>query len=292
MFTSGLSLSGVDVSSPIAKASAQGTGSTGVAVLEDGVQTVTTKLSSGRYQPITVQKGVPVKWTIKAGENDLNGCNSSIIIPKLDKQVDLVPGDNVIEFTPEESGTIPYSCWMGMIRSKITVVDDIGNIDPVPEGSANGSDNGTGPNTEPSETLSDYKISTDSVAVAEIKDGIQTVSIDIDENGFTPAVVVMQKGIKTEWTLNGKKLNGSNSSLVFPLYNVVAAMKEGENKIALIPEKDFDFSASDYSFFGIVKVVDDIKTADISAIKEEVKNYVPSIPDLSSGGGSGAPSCH
>jgi sulfite exporter TauE/SafE len=45
MFTSGLSLSGVDVSSPIAKAGASGTGSAGVAVLEDGVQTVTTKLS-------------------------------------------------------------------------------------------------------------------------------------------------------------------------------------------------------------------------------------------------------
>jgi hypothetical protein len=102
----------------------------------------------------------------------------------------------------------------------------------------------------------------------------------------------MQKGLKTEWTLNGKKLNGSNSSLVFPLYGVIADMKEGENKIALIPEKDFDFSASDFSFFGIVKVVDDIKTADLDAIKEEVKNYVPAIPDLSSDGGSGAPSCH
>jgi hypothetical protein len=97
--------------------------------------------------------------------------------------------------------------------------------------------------------------------------------------------------MKTEWTLNGNKLN-SSSSLVFPLYGVIADMKEGENKIALIPEKDFDFSASDYSFFGIVKVVDDINTADLDAIKEEVKNYIPAIPDLSSDGGSGAPSCH
>jgi len=34
-----------------------------------------------------------------------------------------VAGDNIIEFTPTETGTIPYSCWMGMIKSNITIVD-------------------------------------------------------------------------------------------------------------------------------------------------------------------------
>lgn len=98
-----------------------------VATLRDGIQIVTTKLSSGRYEPITVQKGIPVKWTIKAQKGDINGCNNEIVIPKLNKQQKLEAGDNVIEFTPAESGTIAYSCWMGMIRSEITVVDDISN---------------------------------------------------------------------------------------------------------------------------------------------------------------------
>jgi plastocyanin domain-containing protein len=42
-------------------------------------------------------------------------------------------GDNIIEFTPDKSGVIPYSCWMGMIRSQITVVDDLGDPGQVPQ---------------------------------------------------------------------------------------------------------------------------------------------------------------
>ena len=37
--------------------------------------------------------------------------------------IPLKPGDNVISFTPDTSGVIAYSCWMGMIRGSITVVD-------------------------------------------------------------------------------------------------------------------------------------------------------------------------
>ncbi len=97
-----------------------------VAQVADGVQTVTTSLGSGRYAPIVVQKGVPVRWTIHAEARDINGCNNAIIIPEYDIGVKLAPGDNIIEFTPDESGVVPYSCWMGMIRSQITVVDDLG----------------------------------------------------------------------------------------------------------------------------------------------------------------------
>jgi plastocyanin domain-containing protein len=84
---------------------------------------VITSLSSGRYEPITVQKGIPVKWIIKAEEGSINGCNNSIVIPQYGMQKDLSIGDNIIEFTPTESGTVPFSCWMGMISSQITVVD-------------------------------------------------------------------------------------------------------------------------------------------------------------------------
>jgi len=110
-----------------------GTGSAvkeqGVAVLKDGIQEVTSKVSPGSYEPITVQKGVPVKWIIKAGKGDINGCNNEIIIPKFNISKKLEIGDNIIEFIPAESGTYVYSCWMGMIWSKITVVDDLNNID-------------------------------------------------------------------------------------------------------------------------------------------------------------------
>lgn len=123
MFNNGMGQSGISLS--MLPRGANNSGAGNIATIEDGIQVITTGLSSGRYEAITVQKGTPVKWIIQAEKGDINGCNNSIIIPKLGIQKDLEVGDNIIEFIPTKSETIPYSCWMGMIRSNITVVDDL-----------------------------------------------------------------------------------------------------------------------------------------------------------------------
>ena len=50
-------------------------------------------------------------------------------------------GENILEFTPTETGTYAYSCWMGMIRGSITVTDagsdDIADVPSVVEESGN-----------------------------------------------------------------------------------------------------------------------------------------------------------
>ncbi|HAN21639.1 MAG TPA: heavy metal transporter [Clostridiales bacterium] len=89
----------------------------------DGFQVIKTKLSSRAYEPITVKKGIPVKWIISAQAKDINSCNNEIIVPEYDIEKKLKAGDNIIEFTPTESGVFPFSCWMGMIGSEITVTD-------------------------------------------------------------------------------------------------------------------------------------------------------------------------
>lgn len=128
MANRGLALSGVTAPSlPLGINSSYQ--SVQVATIHDGVQTVTTKLYPGRYEPIIVQKGIPVRWNIKAEPKDINGCNNEIIIPQFNQSKKLAPGDNIIEFTPTQTGTFGYSCWMGMIRSRIMVVDDLNNID-------------------------------------------------------------------------------------------------------------------------------------------------------------------
>ena len=127
MFNSGASLSGLIIPSFTSVTSNAQTDN--IAIIKDGVQTVTTGLSSGRYEPITVQKGIPLKWIIQAESDTINGCNNSIVIPKYNIQKDLELGENIIEFTPTNSETVSYSCWMGMIRSKITIVDDLKNLD-------------------------------------------------------------------------------------------------------------------------------------------------------------------
>ncbi|NLT48384.1 MAG: heavy metal transporter [Clostridiales bacterium] len=124
MFSNGMNLSGITV--PLPSVSAGGSAAnSNEAVIQNGVQTVTTTLSSGSYEPIILRKGVPVRWIIQAEKGNINGCNNEIVIAEFNKQKKLEPGDNIIEFTPDETGTFTYSCWMGMIRSTITVVDEL-----------------------------------------------------------------------------------------------------------------------------------------------------------------------
>jgi nucleoid-associated protein YgaU len=69
----------------------------------------------------TLLRGVPVKWVINATE--VTSCNHRIVVPSLKLEFDIKPGRQTIEFTPEKSGVIPWSCWMGMLRGEFVVVD-------------------------------------------------------------------------------------------------------------------------------------------------------------------------
>lgn len=88
----------------------------------DGKQVVNSILASNRYPNISVQVGTPVKWVIDAPKGSINGCNNRMIIPDYGVEYTFKTGENVIEFTPTKTGTIRYSCWMGMIRADITVL--------------------------------------------------------------------------------------------------------------------------------------------------------------------------
>lgn len=70
----------------------------------------------------TLRKGIPVKWAINAKE--LNECNSQIVVREYGLEIQLTPGLQVIEFTPTETGVVPWSCWMGMIPGTFIVVED------------------------------------------------------------------------------------------------------------------------------------------------------------------------
>lgn len=128
----GLALAGVDVqgiaSMPTRTEAGSSTeeplGEDGMAIVRDNVQTVRSELNYGSYPTITVRAGIPVEWTIHAEESRINNCNHEIYIPAFDLSVPLEPGDNLICFTPDAVGTIPYTCWMGMIHSAIYVVAD------------------------------------------------------------------------------------------------------------------------------------------------------------------------
>ncbi|AND84742.1 sulfite exporter TauE/SafE family protein [Clostridium tyrobutyricum] len=100
----------------------------GFSTIEGKNQNIKTELGSDTFPPIEVVKGVPVKWNLHVDEKNLNECNKAIQIPKYKIKKNLKVGDNIIEFIPYEKGEFMYTCWMGMIKSKITVVDNFSKL--------------------------------------------------------------------------------------------------------------------------------------------------------------------
>jgi len=90
-------------------------------VLQNGKQVVHSTLKDGLYPNILVQAGYPVQWIIDVKTGDINGCNNKMVIPQFNIEHTFQLGQNIIEFTPTTPGTIPYSCWMGMIKAWIVV---------------------------------------------------------------------------------------------------------------------------------------------------------------------------
>ncbi|KUO74682.1 MAG: heavy metal transporter [Clostridia bacterium BRH_c25] len=275
MMSRGLVLSGVNAS--VGGSSVKGN----VAVVENGVQVVAIDLKPNSYAPIIVQKGIPVKFIINAENQNINGCNNAIIIPKYNIQKALEPGKNIIEFTPEEAGTIPYSCWMGMIGSSIKVVDELSQVTSEDIGDANsGAVSSSGGSCCSGSALAtefaNGNIPTDDIKVAEVKDGVQEVTINVNDYGYSPAVVVLQKGVKAKIKFNPEQLNSCNNVIVFPDYGGQLDLSAGELETpALDITEDFTFQCWMGMLNGYVKVVDDVNNIDMEAIRKDVESFVP-----------------
>jgi sulfite exporter TauE/SafE/copper chaperone CopZ len=132
MVNRGLILTGTgyDMNSIVTSVSAAGSaqeGSTDASgtVFKDGYQEIRMDVTNKGWEPdkFILKKGVPVKWIINGKE--INGCNNAIQVPKYGLKFDIKPGEQTIEFTPDEAGVIPWSCWMGMIPGTFIVKDDV-----------------------------------------------------------------------------------------------------------------------------------------------------------------------
>jgi sulfite exporter TauE/SafE/copper chaperone CopZ len=98
--------------------------SAGDVVMRGDYQEVNMEVTRYGWSPdtFTLKRGVPVKWNIDVKE--LTGCNNEIIVRDYDIGVKLKKGLNVVEFVPDEVGTVRWSCWMGMIPGVFIVTDD------------------------------------------------------------------------------------------------------------------------------------------------------------------------
>ncbi len=94
----------------------------GVQVEEtEGVQEAAVTVKGG-YSPdvIVVKKGMPVRLQFLRQESSM--CSEMVIFDKLGISTKLPEGEQVtVEFTPQETGEIPFQCQMGMLRGKLVV---------------------------------------------------------------------------------------------------------------------------------------------------------------------------
>ena len=108
----GLRLLGLDFSAPVEV-------SQNVEIV-DGKQIVEMKIVGLEYYPknITVKAGIPVVWKIDS--SGARGCGASLSVPSLNI-LEFLSGEKTIEFTPENVGTIPFTCSMGMTSGSFNV---------------------------------------------------------------------------------------------------------------------------------------------------------------------------
>jgi len=87
------------------------------------VQEVKMALTFGGYSPSTlrVKKDLPVRWIINVEQ--MSGCTNEIWLPRYRIKKKLHYGENIIEFTPTQTGEAPFSCWMKMVWGKFVVYE-------------------------------------------------------------------------------------------------------------------------------------------------------------------------
>lgn len=186
--------------------------------LNNGVQEVRMKQISAGYRPnsFTIQKGVPVRWIITS--EDQYSCATSLIVQKLGIRKSLQPGENIIDFTPSDVGTIRFSCSMGMYSGSFNVVDGtnakVTNSAPTPNVTAGSCGAGGGCGCGGAKNSSQPK----TIGTVENKGQIQIIKAtynqetDIVPNQFT---VKVNKPVRFEIVSNDDG-RGCMSSITIP----------------------------------------------------------------------------
>jgi plastocyanin domain-containing protein/sulfite exporter TauE/SafE len=285
----GLALAGININPMNAFASnSVGSSSEYVAkaTMQDGVQIINMTADNNGYTPnaFYVQKGIPVRWIIDGKE--LNSCNNAIVARDLNLEWKIKKGENIQEFTPGDKD-INFSCWMGMIRGVIKVVDDLDAVDtskadpslPPPS---------TGPSccavpldedsTEPSQP-SIYgdidQVPTDTLINKAIVDGeYQSATFKGIGYELQPLIAVTDTSKKTKLTFDLNDFdNAEGEYLILDLTTgeevVAFTGKKGINEVEFSPGKAGGYAiVSDEYILGMIEVVDNINTADLEEIRE------------------------
>ncbi len=87
-------------------------------------KTVRINVSKKGFSPssISTEQGSPLTLIFKRTSKE--GCGNKVVFPSLNITRDLPVGKNVtIKFTPSETGSISFTCGMGMYKGSVVVHD-------------------------------------------------------------------------------------------------------------------------------------------------------------------------
>lgn len=259
------------------------------ASLENGVQVIRMTADNRGYTPnaFYVQKDIPVKWIIDGKQ--INSCNNAIVAKAIDnKQHKLKSGENVIEFTPGDKD-INFSCWMGMIRGVIKVVDKLDNVDaskadPTIPPASNGPSCCAGPVGDDSEAPAQpsiygndlTKIPTENLVGKALSAGkYQSAKFKGIGYELQPLIVITGNSSSTKLTFDLSSFDnveGEYLILDAETGSKVSSFKakKGINEVEFNPKKSGGYAIlKDNGILGIIEVVDDLKSADAEKIREK-----------------------
>lgn len=272
MIGRGMSLSGLTLSTSAPVPDASGKINAAVAEIQGDEQIVISDVSPYAYEPIIVQAGIPVKWYLEAGQNDIGGCNNAIAVRRYDIQQSLSVGRTLVEFTPDESGIVPFSCWMGMINSRIVVVDDLTDYDP----SLVDAPPPARESVQSRIIVPEYSLEDIAFPDSESEEPVMTMTLT--ESGYSPPVMVMKKGQIHQWTFVPETVTDKNFQIIFPAYQSKIEVTGDENVVVPInPEVDFYFVSSQGDYLGFVIVVENPEELTKQDVLDTVNIYLESF---------------
>ena len=282
----GLALAGININPMVFASSSEDSSNPYVAkaIMQDGVQIINMTANNYGYTPnvFYVQKGIPVKWVIDGQQ--LNSCNNAIVARELNLEWKLKKGENIKEFTPGDKD-INFSCWMGMIRGVIKVVDKLDTVDtskadpslPPPS---------TGPSCCASPIYEDYEESDITEEPSIYGDDLSQVPIEKlvnkakDDGDYQiaefkgigyelqPLIVITGKNKETKLILDLSDFdNPEGEYYIFDWSTaediITFTGREGINEVEFAPQKtDGYIIIKDDYVLGVIEVVDDLNAAD------------------------------
>ena len=241
-----------------------------IATIEGDKQSVEISATLRGYEPnvIYLQKGIEADLIIQ-GER-LTSCNNEIIIPSLNVRKKLSSGDNVITFSPESD--INFSCWMGMKRGRIKVVDSLDNID-------------TSSNTKNDAPIYEEpkffgipisNVPTDRlIKRTTIQSNIQSINITSTLGDFEPSIIIGKENLSTLLSFNVEDSDLTNgkyrlldSSLTKEITNF--NIERGKGEVTLTPLEAGQYGLiKGNQLYGIIYIWSNPLEADLEEIRKD-----------------------